>query len=168
MRQIALIILTALFVPNLNAGTLVEPYVGYAFGTGRPTATPSSHHSGVGYGARLGYQMLGVMAGVDYQTGRWSDSSRPSNDLTPSFLGIFAGYNLPILLRGYIAYLPFSNLTSQHDGLKHTYDGGDAFKYGIGFTGLPFLSMNFEYIVAHLRAIDTETYQVTLSLPINF
>ena len=160
--------MSCLLVGQVHAGTLIEPYVGYGFGVNRPTGIPSAHFAGVSYGARLGYQMLGLMGGVDYQTGRWTDSASPQNDLTPSLLGVFVGYNLPILLRGYIAYLPFSNLTAQHTNYEHTYDGGNAVKYGVGWTGLPFLSLNFEYIAAHFRALDTETYQVTLSLPINF
>ena len=166
MRRILMLILLAAF--EVHAGPLVEPYLGYTFGTARPTGVPSTHHRGVTYGGRVGYQMLGAMAGVEYQTGRGTDSANSSNDLTPSNLGVFAGYNFPILIRGYISYAPVARLTAEHAGYDHTFDGGEAIKYGVGYTGLPFLSVNFEYVTTHYRGLDTEMYGVTLSLPVVF
>lgn len=127
-----------------NAGILVEPYLGYTKGKWEMGST-SQDFSGVYYGGRLGYSMLGLMGGLDFQTGKLKDNSSPTNiDLTPSDLGIFVGYNLPVMLRVYGSYFFSSKLKSEAAGTSNTYEGKNM-RLGVGFTSLPFVSINLEY-----------------------
>ncbi len=162
-----LLLLLSFFVSTAHAGTLIEPYsLQLRYGTARPHAEFAPFRRQLRRAPGLPIPRL--HAGADYQTGRWVDSAKPKNDLTPSLLGNLRRYNLPILLRAYIVYIPFANLTRSTKSTSTRFDGGDAVKYGVGWTGLPFVSVQFEYVAAHYRALDTETYQVNVSLPINF
>ena len=153
------LILIFLSVGAAHADVLVEPYLGYGLGT---------RGTGVLFGGRVGYRMLGLMASLDYQTGRGRDTSHPSNSTTPSNLGVTVGYTLPILFRAYLGYIPLARLTAEHGGYNHTFDGGEAVKYGVGFTGFPFIVLNAEYIHAHYKGLDADTYGVNVSLPLGF
>lgn len=161
MHHFKYLVVTLLLLANgaAHAGALVEPYLGYSF---------STKGTGVSFGGRLGYRMLGLMAALDYQTGRGRDMSHPSNSTTPSNLGVTVGYTLPILFRAYLSYIPLARLTAEHGGYNNTFDGGEAVKYGVGFTGFPLVVLNAEYIHAHYRGLDTDTYGVNVSLPIGF
>src|SRR5438445_354458 len=82
------------------ADILLEPYAGYLFGKTSGGST-SNNMSGTEYGARVGYQSLGFMVGAEYMTGAMTVQS---SSVTPSNLGIFAGYDFPILMRAYGVY----------------------------------------------------------------
>ena len=63
------------------------------------------------------------------------------SDFDGNHLGIFAGVELPVLLRAWATYFLSSKLTDNDDD---EYDGS-GFGLGVGFTGLPFVSLNLEY-----------------------
>src|SRR5437868_5907357 len=99
------LIFAAAFVSNAHAGLLIEPYLGYHLGKYERSGTYERDQSGLSLGGRLGYQhTLGPMLGVDFQTGMWSDDANPKNDLTPTNISLFAGFEFPIMLRVYAAY----------------------------------------------------------------
>ena len=136
---------------SAKASLLAEPYLGYSFG--------SSDHQGTEYdynttqiGARVGYQMLGLMAGIDYSMAMGSydmdtkvKSSNTEGTLkadSKSQFGLFVGYELPILLRAWGTY--FVNTSFEDTGANTKYSG-EGFALGAGFTALPLLSLNLEY-----------------------
>ncbi|MGE0527570.1 MAG: hypothetical protein AB7P49_10940, partial [Bdellovibrionales bacterium] len=128
---------------------------------------------GIAYGARLGYQMLGVMFGIDYMTGKWEDTLSPAGDDVPSDLAVFVGYNFPVLLRVYGAYGFDTELEREANSQETTYEGR-TIKLGVGFTGLPMVSVNLEYITSEFDKTnsgnlspkaETELLGLTVSLP---
>jgi opacity protein-like surface antigen len=148
---------------NSNAGILIEPFLGYGFGSGEHAqsgiTTRETEENGMQYGARLGYQFLGIMGGLEYRktsgsykfTGPSSLTSlaaQPDADYSGTEVGAFIGYNLPILMRAYIGYT-FSSKW-ELDGASWRGNTGDELSgstttFGVGFTGLPFVSLNLEY-----------------------
>ncbi len=153
-----IIALTFLFTFSANAGFLVEPYLGYSFGSQSFDVSNSGvlngkyefSHNGYRAGARLGYQFLGFMGGIDYGIGSFGRSvdslpsgvTATSEDESFSQFGIFAGYELPILFRFWATYY----VSAEWEG-KDSKDenSGSGFGLGAGFTGLPFVSLNLEY-----------------------
>ena len=134
-----------------KASLLIEPHVAYQFAGKNDDVVPPTTFSGTQYGARLGMQTFGLMASVDYthssftvkQTGYADDNS--SRDQ----IGAFVGYKFPILLRAWGGYYFSDKTTAQNNN----YVSGNGTEIGVGFTGLPFLSVNLMY-----RTSNYDTY----------
>lgn len=138
--------LAALTSVTASASLLIEPHVGYNLYGNADYSSITTKYNGAQYGARLGGQFLGLMGGFDFTHSAYtakstSASGSSSNDVKRDQFGIFAGYNLPILLRAWVGYY-FSDKSS---GANSTWDKGHGTELGLGFTGLPFLSFNLEY-----------------------
>lgn len=170
---IALALLVS-YVPA-HADLLLEPYVGYYFGES-DDGTDKDDVTGPGYGARIGYQSLGFMVGGDFMTGSWEADSTPKTDITPTMMGVFAGYNFPILLRVYGVYNITTKSKTESSGSSFDLEG-ESIKLGVGTTVLPFVSVNFEYITATFDEADGQTltpsikhkmYGLSVSLPLTF
>ncbi len=174
-KRISLLALAAGFVSSANASILIEPYLGYH--TGKSKQTTTEDFSGMTYGARLGYQQLGFMLGLDYMTGKWTEKGTPNVDLTPSSLGAFVGYNFPVMLRVYGVYGFQNSVKAEAGGTSSKLEGSPALKLGVGFTALPLVSINLEYMTATYDKSDGHTlnpnmtstaYGLTVSLPFTF
>ncbi len=139
------------------SGILIEPYLGFrAIGDGERITTGTTidySYQGPVYGARVGYQTLGFMFGLDYSRSTFnlkSDTTmagvtvKSENDYSGYQFGAFVGYNLPILLRAWAGYY-FDSKYEDKDG-SNTGDNytGKGMALGVGFTGLPFVSLNLE------------------------
>lgn len=128
---------------SANAGLEVEPYLGYTIdGTLSQAGATDSDLSGVGMGARLGYGFLPLLgAGVEFYKGNLTaDASGTESDFEPTDIGIYASVDFPILVRAWATYV----LSSKVDVAAGEFSGS-GFKLGVGFTGLPFVSINLEY-----------------------
>lgn len=173
-----------LMANTASASLLIEPHVGYNLNaSGNTTENSVAHeysYKGGEYGARLGYQVLGFMAGLDY-----THSSMSLDDVTVSGtnyggsydrneVGIFVGYNLPILLRGWGAYY----FKSKAEKDSSNYFKGNTFELGLGFTALPFLSLNAMYRIVSWSqhqygatsvdpSLTTNEIVIGVSLPLN-
>ena len=157
---------------SAQAGIHLEPYLGYAVsgeynsgGTTKPDYT-----GGPLLGARVGYGMMGLFVAGDYQMGTLTRDSTPEADFDESHLGISVGYEFPILLRIYGTYFLAAEAETTGSTLK-----GTGTKVGIGYTGLPFLALNFEmhqYSYDEVNGInlssdlETQYYAISLSLPL--
>ena len=138
------ILASAMVSVESNASLLLEPYAGYY--TGSITGTSSYSISGVGYGGRLGFQNLGFMVGADYLSGSWTGTiNNVSTTYVPSDLGVFVGYDFPILLRIYGEYIAIASQQSTANGASNTATG-TGYKLGVGYKFMPFLSVNFELL----------------------
>ncbi len=180
LRTCKLFFLSALtlgFVSSANAGVMIEPYLGYYLGKEKGLAT--SDFNGVGYGARLGYaSMIGLNLGVEYMSGMLKEKSDPKSDLTPGSLGVFVGFDFPILLRVYATYFVMDKLTAKADGESSKLEGSKGVKLGVGFTPLPLFSVNLEYGASEFDKVDgdsissnplkTSYYGLSVSLPLTF
>ena len=166
----ALLFCTFIFTSSAQAGFLIEPYLSYSFGSQDGSST-DTNFNGPGYGARLGYQFLGFMAGADYSI----QSLNFDDDGDKKQLGLFAGYDAPILFRVWGTY--FLNGSIEFDSNSEL-DGGSGYALGAGYTGLPFVSLNVEYRVMNYdeasaanvtNTVDIETKEIlfSVSLPLN-
>ncbi|MBY0413330.1 MAG: hypothetical protein K2Q18_04160 [Bdellovibrionales bacterium] len=152
-----------------SAGLLLEPHVAYNLsGSGTESGTEYDYN-GAQIGARVGYQNWGFMTGLDYTKGSGSVDSKTAGvtttrDLSSDEIGIFAGYNLPILFRAWGAYY-FSNETTYKGGFDLS---GDTKELGVGFTGLPFLSINLVYRMVNFDESKNLTTSVKSSVSYDF
>lgn len=175
MKNIKLLSLFTLllFTSNSFAGFLVEPFVGFGIGSAEyksGSQTADNTYTGPQMGARLGYSFLGLMGGLEYRKtsgslsydshsggGTWANSGT-DQDYSGTELGAFIGYELPILLRAYVGYT-FSTKweldnNSTWIGAAGDELSGNTTTLGVGFTGLPFVSLNVEF-----RMIALEDYK---------
>lgn len=164
------------------AGILIEPHLGYALkgSTSSINETDSidnsawsysNKYSGPEYGAKLGYQLLGLMAGVSYNHATYTlkdtvtctavcSSSTPSYSVKRDDLGVFLGYNAPILVRVWVGY-DFSVKEKVTSAVTNwvsvgDWDKGVATELGIGYTAIPFLSLNFTYrMITYTKQFDS-------------
>lgn len=157
-----LIILFSLLISSFaSAGILIEPQLGFKFSSATDSSphgsTTASKYSGLDLGGRLGYQFLGVMGGLSFNTSSFSKEAAGASisptsgkfDVDQTSFGVFAGYNLPILLRAWVAY-NFSVIEKATQSVSNYATSGDkwsgsSLELGAGFTGLPFLSLNIMY-----------------------
>lgn len=138
-----------------NASILVEPHLGYIASGGTESYYSVKYdYSGPQYGARLGVKYLGLMGGFAYTHSTFSNKlSAGITSLTAKQkqdeMGVFVGYNAPVLIRAWVAYF-FSAKNTWTDnalgaGTSGTWYKGKTTEIGIGFTPLPLLSLNVSY-----------------------
>ena len=143
---------TLLFVNAAQADLLLEPYLGYTIGNAESDGAKWDNNNLV-LGGRVGYSALVLQAGVDYSIA--SGAKFKGKDGALDFEGdgsqlfAFVGGDFP-LLRAWAGY-GLQNELKVKDGSKLT---GSAIKVGAGFTGLPFLSINAEYITSTYDKAD--------------
>ena len=138
MKKILLtfaLLLSAITFSTPAKALMIDPFFSYEFGEGS-----AEKFSGPQFGARLAWDMLGFWAGAEYATGslKGADSDTTS---TVTDLGLSVGYKFPILVRAYGTYI--LNAKSETSGAELT---GTGTKIGFGYTGLPFISLNYEII----------------------
>ena len=177
--QLFILILAFLIINPAQAGLLVEPVLGLSMSTLEGDSS-KEEGSGVSIGGRLGYQNLGFQLGIDYLKSTISlDDSSYKSDLDSTEISGFVGFEFPILFRVYAGYILSANAEADADfgSGKNTASltDGSGMKLGVGFTGLPFVDINFEYRKGTYgtfkyiteQEIDTDfsAYMSSLSLP---
>ncbi len=194
-------------IPKSFAGLMFEPYLGIGSGTYSSTTKPGgfsldspmdSKISGAMLGARLGYKILGFWTAIDYTGVAWDlkydkPASTPNGKAAGQFIFADVGFDFPFLLRAYGGY-GFSNtlkvVGNNSLGIpgEEVLSGGSAIKAGVGFTFLPFVSINIEYIKptfskyalsasgvsltdgsadSNFSALDLSVTMLSVSFPIN-
>jgi hypothetical protein len=140
MKKLLLALATVLTASAAHAGFMIEPYVSFAVSGEYKNGSTKEDVSHTGFGARLGYGMLGFSFGLDYGTGSGEIDSSPSVDFDTTDLGLFVAYEFPILVRAYATYILDAKTEFPGGG---EYSGGGT-KIGIGYTGLPFVVIGVE------------------------
>lgn len=159
--------------PNASAGLHLEPFIGYAV-SGESTRGSSSedYTGGPLLGARIGYGMLGFFIAGEYEMGTLTQDSTPEVEVDQTNLGVSLGYEFPILLRVYGTYV--FDAKGEVDSDEYS---GTGLKLGVGYTGLPFLAINFEMYQGEYDELngnsltpklETNYYTINLSLPLSF
>lgn len=145
--QLFLLVLAFLLVKPAEAGLLIEPVAGFSFSKFEPSNLKEFSSNGVNYGGRLGYQNLGFQLGLDYLSGSENvTSSNIKKSYEHTEWAAFAGFEFPVLLRVYAGYIFAADGETKHKTLgKVSFNNGTGMKLGVGFTGLPFVDINFEY-----------------------
>lgn len=161
-----------------KASLLIEPHVAYGIlGASDYTAlgqTMKMTYSGPQYGARLGYQSFGLMLGVDYTRSSLSYETTyvgttTNSDVDRDQIGAFVGYNFPLLFRiwgGYYFSDKAKSKTTNSQSNNGDYTSGTGTEIGLGFTGLPFLSINLTYkLSSYDKDYDASTGATTTFSP---
>lgn len=159
-----------------QASFLIEPHLGYNVSGGQSDYTSGGtvakiSYSGPQYGARLGMQFLGVMGGFDYThstytlkttaIGLTSQGKQKQDDL-----GVFVGYNAPMLIRAWIGYYFSTKATATETNADYTsgdWSKGTTTEIGVGFTPMPLVSLNISY-----RMTTLKTYQNVGGATLNY
>ena len=146
--MISLCLFLTLGVSQSNAGLLLEPYVGYQIGGWDKSVVSGmnfieSESTGLGFGARVGFQTFGLMLGGVYETfPSLSDGYGDNGEQTR--MGVFAGYDFPLFVRVWGSY--FLDISGKIGSGGEFSDGLDnALSVGAGLTFLPLVSLNVEY-----------------------
>jgi len=176
LTQLTLLLAVILgFSSQAQSAVLLEPVLGYNLGTKLNIEDGEKYSGGMGpsFGGRVGYQNLGFQLGLDYlnSTIDMKDDDF-DKDVKMTEWAAFAGFEFPVLVRVYAGYIFSANAKSGSTKLN---DGSGA-KFGVGFTGLPFVDINLEYrrgTFTEIKAggvtadVDTkyETIMLGVSLP---
>jgi hypothetical protein len=198
IKRNLVLMFTFCFVGNANAGFMVEPYAGFALaGSLEQAATNpiAGTYSGLQFGGRAGFSMLGLMGGATYNMATAADyeftqlTTTATNSAKRTDLGIFVGYELPVMLRVWGSYYLDSKLEGESTTGTTFIDStqtwnGTGIGLGAGFTGLPFISINVEYKSFTFKDVDdsdstpvnsvftpevtTNEIFVSVSLPLSF
>ena len=172
-----LIVCLSIFTFNFaHAGLLIEPYAGMHFNSGIDIEGVDGDISGASVGARVGYTMLGFMTGINYKTGTlefdYTDDGGGKEDYTLSHYGVFVGYSFPILLRVWGELVIGGSADVEDAG---TFEEVSGTQFGIGYSLLPLVSLNFE--IGNLEIDDydrsgdpqgdIDTFFLSISIPFN-
>lgn len=174
-----------LFSAKSYAGIYFEPYVGYETGTLEGTAnivgfgvnTFDEELTGIGFGAKLGYEMGALGFGVDYMSGKLDGddqtSSNSDSEWDTTDLGVFFQYRFPKYVKFTATYFLTSDIEEDNTG------SGSGFKVGLGFNVISNVYLNVEMIAVNYDEfespgftvnnvdVDRKTTMVSLSIPIN-
>jgi hypothetical protein len=145
IAQLFILILAFFVMAPAKAGLLIEPVLGYTF-LKSEGGSDEDKSKGPSIGGRLGYQNLGFQLGLDYLRSNLDvDDKGFDQDMVMSEFAGFVGFEFPIFLRVYAGYIFSANADSKYQGQKLSLTEGTGTKFGVGFTGLPFVDINFEY-----------------------
>ena len=164
MKKFILAIIAMGVFSSAQASFLIEPYLGMHFNSEAEAGSVDDDLSGVGMGARFGWQNLGLQLGANYKMATFDFDD--SGDADYDHFGLFAGYEFPILIRVWAEYVMSSTLDFDNGA---EYDDASGSTLGVGYTGLPFVAINFEAtnITYEDNAgdLDLSTYMLSVSLP---
>lgn len=162
------------FAHASQANIMIEPYLGYEMGK---TKNSDGTFNGSDMGLRLAYAApvffwvgLDATSGV---SGTFKPDSGGNDDGKRTTVSGVVGVDFPILLRAWAGYSLMNEIKFDTLGKFK----GSGTKVGIGFTGLPFISLNFEYINEKFTEVDgatlstdfkNDSYLISVSLPFKF
>ena len=157
LRLIVPLMMLTFFAAKSFAGVLLEPYVGYVYGTLDITASNTKleyKDTGPVFGGRIGYIFSGAMIGAEYSRSILTTSlEKPAaqaattadDDSIVSNMSAFVGFKLPALFRFWVSYIFDSKYEDdKNPGLGDEFLGS-GYKLGVGISPLPLLSINLEY-----------------------
>ena len=154
------VVISTLFSHQAKADLLIEPYFGAGIGEMKASYSDGSgdlkyNTDGINVGARIAVALPIVYFGADFdlQVSQAKTDSNPhsyfgNTNLTSQALFGFVGVHLP-LLRAWAGYGVLDRLNfASSNGYSARQFSGTAMKVGVGFTGLPFIDLNVEYIAS--------------------
>lgn len=159
-----------------QAGLHLEPYLGYNVGALQVKVAGQDigdAMSGVLLGARVGYSLPLFYVAADYSLGSGlkSEVSASSVDIDVSRLGVVAGFTGLPMFDFYGGYLLNTTVKVDQTGVPDF--KGSGLKVGVGFTMLPLISINAEYIMNNydddgaMKDIKETAAVVSVSLPLD-
>lgn len=173
MKKNLLVLLFFAFVMQAKAAVMIEPYVGYAVNGNIDVSGGSDEdYTGTTLGGRLAWKQLGLFVGGDI---RRSTYDVDGDDLTETLYSAVVGYEFPILVRVYGQYILGGEGTIDKTIDTDLSDPSGTI-LGVGFTGLPFVSLNLEMVNYKYDTVETgpfesdsdsSHYLLSVSLPID-
>jgi len=133
-----------LLVQSASASILVEPVLGYGMGSYKQGASDGKM-SGVMFGGRAGYGFGPLILAADVMTGTQDikPTAGGSTNADVSTLGVDLVFNPPMIpVRVWAGYI--AKETAKATGMKME---GTGLKIGGGFSLIPMVSLNAEYIM---------------------
>ncbi len=175
-----------------QAGILFDPYFGYqVMGTYDTGASSNNRHklTGPAFGARLGYNLMGLAFGAEYlihDSSLVGDySGNPNYKFKGNGLGAFLSVSpIAIPLRFIATY--FFQIANNRSGEGVDTDfRGDGYKVGLHYVVMPFISIGLEYFAqtqkeakynnsgsSNFNSLDPKTsinsYMLVVSFPLGF
>ena len=179
----SLLLLTALislfyYSKNAQAAFLLEPFAGMNFNSTAELNGTDADVTGTSVGARIGFQNMGLMLGLDGRRNSWNfETDTTDSDYTFSQLGFFVGYDFPMMLRIWGNYV-FSYEGTNDDDSDIKLKEGSGMVFGIGYKVVPFVSLNFEISNLETKKLDNgtsesnydadySTYLLSVSFPLS-
>ncbi len=168
---LGLVLLTGVMAPKTaSAALLLEPHIGYNLSGSGDAGATEYDYNGPQLGARIGWQNLGLMVGMDFTHSSFdleaeSSAGKTKTDMTRNELGLFAGYNFPILVRAWGAYYFTNTMKGGSPEVKYK---GNTKELGVGFTGLPFLSINLMYRMVNHDEFESSAGNGSLNPDLDF
>ncbi len=162
----------------------VAPYLGYRLG-GYDLSTSSGNFESVGIGdydfsvdgieigARVGLSQMGFALGAAFNYGSLGEDLDRSpvplggvnGKYKTSMLGLFLAYEFPVFIRTFATYYPMVKWDIDRQNLLFSSVdklSGNAFSLGVGFTGLPLISIDLEYRVSRFSKLKVGSNSVSL------
>lgn len=147
------------------AGPFVEPQMGYVLGSYTDSSGATGSANGLGFGAQLGSDFLEIFyVAADFHYSMPSIAPSSASVTTSAShwaLGATFGLTVPavglIFRFGYYFIDKLSYSTSTYSG--------NAFKFGLGYKILPFLTANVDYLIHSLGTLDVSGSSTTLATP---
>lgn len=147
-KKISMALIALAISSQAHSLILIEPYVGYDFSLNGEAKsggfTEKFDFSGLGYGGRLGLQLMTIMFGVSYDMMNldFEPDAGGKYSVDQTNLGIFAGWN-PKLdgIRFWAEYF----IDVKNDVENSGEDSGDGWGVGLGYKFKPWLALNAEY-----------------------
>ena len=177
--KLGLLITAILFSQMASAGILIEPYAGVSQNTFTGTDSESlgsGDSSGKSaptiVGGRLGYKFAMFWAALDYNsaTGKFKSSASAADEgnlggehnMLKSQSWLDVGFDFPIMLRGWVGMgSTNTNIMIDRDAVSGVWSDftlkGSSTKVGLGFSGIPFMSINVEYVMTSYSKADTSS-----------
>lgn len=155
MKLRLLMAMMALFITvQSQAGLLIDPYIGIGQvkNTSDLAAVDGDSASITGIGSRLGYSFLLFSAGIDYEMVK---TESDGDDVSITNMSAFVGVDFPILVRAWAEYFVSSKFDSDSNV---DFSFKDGYGVGVGFTGLPLVSINLEldFLNYDIDAVGTD------------
>ncbi|MBP9674868.1 MAG: hypothetical protein KBD63_07195 [Bacteriovoracaceae bacterium] len=144
------IILCLLLTSSLShaVGILLDPSLGYLLGnTNELNADRSYNGINLGIKAAATFEftpkffVFGGLDGTYGSTNREAGGGFSEASYDEKNFGLVVGLMTPFMLRGWATYIFSSDF---EDAVGNSYKG-NGFRLGVGFTGLPIVSLNLEY-----------------------
>lgn len=151
-----------------KADLLLEPYIGYQLMKSELTGISGTDDGGKANGARIGGRLGYMMPVLNFwvaadasvvASGKFEGNvSSNDGDLSGTDVYVDVGYDFPILLRAWLGYGVSNTSKVKFDvGGENELSGGTHVKIGVGFTPLPLVSLNVEYITADYEKYTSNT-----------
>jgi hypothetical protein len=151
------------FTSQASAGLLLEPYLGYESSTQdykQGAIDNGGTTTGLLAGLRAGYKLpLMLWFALDYSmmSGGTGKPSGAGNDykVDSSHLYFDVGFDLPVLARVWAGVGVQNKAIEKYTASEATFTFNSPIKIGVGFTALPFVSINIEYFMMKLKEVES-------------